>query len=240
MGMDYELLAALKGLAICSARPDEHHVQLAKKGYCVIETGRFGKHVSITSSGKKLLASLSEEQNIALTGAAIARTIRRPYSKAVDQPVGDAGPAKSRHSSRGSVPRTVTATETQATAAKPAAKPSEIAAGSLKGIKTGSTVIESPAKATSPPVGPSKVGAPSKHAGLSRGEAATTAGRREQPKANASSPAPNAVRVATGPLVTYYPVSYASKVSNGTCVVTQNKLFRAFPLAASSSDVVVS
>lgn len=52
---------------------------------------------------------------------------------------------------------------------------------------------------------------------------------------------PNALRVILGARVTYYPVSSAASIKHGTqdLVVTSNKLYRAYPLAASESDCIV-
>lgn len=53
--------------------------------------------------------------------------------------------------------------------------------------------------------------------------------------------APNAVRVSIGNKVTYYPVTAAKSLKHGTIehVVTSNKPYRSYPVAASAADTVV-
>lgn len=54
-------------------------------------------------------------------------------------------------------------------------------------------------------------------------------------------PAPNAIRVTIGNKATYYPVTAAKSLKHGTIehVVTSNKHYRSYPVAASAADTVV-
>ncbi|TXH45786.1 MAG: hypothetical protein E6Q97_30785 [Desulfurellales bacterium] len=215
----------------------EAHWLLAQGGLLTIDHSRFGLYCTITPAGKAELDRMSGRG-----GRAASQVVPAPVKKPeTSLSEAAAEPAKAGASCEVAAPR-----------------------NRRKAAKQAEPTPDQVQAASKPPAAPLKAGAPSKIApGVSL--ATRSAGRARRPTAKlhgdqarisnpsavsdkpvvqrapgTSSITPNAVRVTVGAKVTYYPLSMFEAL-NGTKhrVRTVNKLYRAYPLAASVGDLEV-
>lgn len=216
-----ELDAVLFEHAEVTQRPhSQAHWFLAGQGYLQIKHGKFGQASEITPEGRRYLDRMSRRGGGA-TSQVVPAPVKKPDSNS--SPEATTGPAKSRALPRGAAPR-----------------PRRVAAK-----EAGQTPDYVDITANSPPAVPLKAGAPNDDTtaplrGKAPRQTAHTRRETNNKSRRTSGPTPNAVRVTTGSKVTYYPLSMYEVVHGSKHRVrTLNKTYRAYPVAASISDVEI-